>query len=267
MKTQAKATIHFSKYFSNLQYEMFYNGGSRTVMNNNEVLGLVVDRAYSPVELFKDSPLAVVGTMFEMSLLMNKGDQDAYYKAIIRDAQYNMECWEHAIECLKYLSYYRQDNIVSFYLEFDKSADTIKGIRVSSRADAITLLNMYKKLKHIDNGRVCLDYTLEQNKSITNFMRGKVRRLDHFLSKGVLNKEVFTLPCNPHNESPLEEMDYYNWLDKNVKDLQHNSIETRREYLKSIGFNAGLHKLSKLSISALKWCLIKHFDHKKSLTL
>lgn len=130
-----QAKMITSELFENLQYRVYPNGYSRELLT--ETPDLDIDRAYSPVELFGDNKLAIIGTMYEGSRLNDKAC-DSLYHAYLGDC-YNLDGLKTNIENLNYLAFYRKGTkTFDIVLQDQKSLR----VRLDSKKDVNKMMGM-----------------------------------------------------------------------------------------------------------------------------
>ena len=232
----SQAKIVISEIFENVQYQIFNNGGSAQVMNDTP--DHRIGTSYSPLDLFPDSPSARVGMQNELNNLLPYTKDDSLYPALIRDAQYSLTGFQANIEKLRLLAVYRPSVfIVRLCFEDNKS---VEDVYISEFKDADILGKYYSKLigkKYL--GRISTFYNLDHLK--TGYRHLKAKNLN-ILSSVALNKTLFNgIPDTI--KTPFAESHFWSWLLETGYNGKQDSILTLRKYLRSLGFNRGLHFL------------------------
>lgn len=268
------ATIVTSTVFENLQYSVFSNGYSREVMaETNE---LITDRAYSPVDLFPlvvagdgkeltnmqvtanhHAQLARVGTMYEgAKFLEDAKNPDPYSRALVLDLFHtsSLETVKSAAASLRLLALWKAEEgapLTRYTLILND--ETITEVCCTPKhLEKWILPNLKRNFK----GEW---FTIRQGLQLnTAYQTDLIRYARNILSKTAKNRQNFTLPDDNGDQLPVVGLEYYKWMTDN-KITDHNNIGTRKAYIKSLGYNQGLHYLTEQQISRLKMTLDFHF--------
>ncbi len=255
----SQAKIVISEIFENVQYEIYPNGGSAQVMA--ETPDHKVGTSYSPLDLFPDSPSARIGMQNELNNLLSYIKPNGFYNDLIHDAQYSLKGFQSTLEKLKLLSIYNSKNVKIVYLHFTEGdifgkTETVGDVYISNLKHADTLGRYYSKLtgkKYV--GYITIKRDLKHLKAGHRHLKAKNLRI---LSDQVENKKLFDLPDTI--KTPFEKMHLWAWLTTNKYDGSQNTVEILRKYLRSLGFNRGLHKLGKENIQSLRTALSFYYD-------
>ena len=68
--------------------------------------------------------------------------------------------------------------------------------------------------------------------------------------------ELMTIPDSGKHDTPFGELHFWKWLDNNKGQLHH--IDTMRDYLTSIGFVKGKHRINEDDVKLLR-VVIDHY--------
>lgn len=244
-----------SEFFENLQYTIYSNGGHASLLNDTNVLGK--DRAYSAMELFPDNPVARVGMMFELRDNLVYLEKGSYYNALIEDAKYNLNSFNNSIETLRHLATYDPDNVKIFTFEFI-GFDCLENVFTKSLKDAKTLANIYAKLKGVELLNVL------ESKNNLDHLKQHFRRVQRdnrtILSKAVSkeNKTLFKLPEPFGVDIPFKDLHIWSYLESIGFDGTQSNLDVIHDYLRSLGFNQGLHYLE--NVKCLRYALNYYYE-------
>lgn len=75
-----------------------------------------------------------------------------------------------------------------------------------------------------------------------------------------MEQKTFIIPDSGKIKTPFKDLHFYKWLSENEKEGNHHSINSKRTYLESLGFEFGKDKLSKEDLTILKYTLEYHWD-------
>ncbi len=236
-----------SEFFHNVQFEIYPNGSSAQIMNETEKFNS--GSAYSPLELFGDNEHAKVLLMHEQSTLRGYD----FYKALINDSVYSNASFKaniHKINCLAQCLPNDFKNIHLNFIDMNKLPLSVN-VSVKNLYHAAKLGKAYAKLNNLEY----VGYTkIETGDHILKRVARDLR-LKHLslLTKDVIKKEYFTLPDSGKGDQPFESLHYWQWLKDSDYNGTQDIILTKINYLVSLGFNKGLHKLDDDEISILKY--------------
>lgn len=255
-----QVTIINSKLIHNLQFEMMYNGYSYGVQN--ETKDFAVGRNYSPAELAQGNELAAEAIMLEGNKLYNT-TPNGYVNALITDSQYSKQGFENNLKRVNLCAYWQPEKAFKIFVAGSK-LESLK-IFVSTMKQALQLAKNYAKVNGLDTTKAQAVEVGQMTDHIKqHWIDTQTRKAEKVLMCKTMKRELFTLSDN--DNQPVEETEFFKWLDDN-KITDHNTIKTRDQFLKSIGFNMALHKLTSKQISALGHILSHHFNIRIKPTL
>lgn len=249
----AQVKIVKSELIHNLQFEIMYNGLTYSIQN--DTLNFQTGRHYSPLELSQGNKLACEAIMLEADKLKSV-NPNGYINALIADSKYSKQGFFNNLERINLCAYWNPEK----YFKIAVAGSDLECLKifVSNKDQALKMAKHYARINgFLESGAVVYDRGLMVDYIKPHFIESEKRRASKVLMCSSMKRELFSL--QDEEAKTFEESNFFKWLDDNkVKD--HNSIITRGQYLKSIGFNMALHKLSEKALNSLKHTLDYHFN-------
>lgn len=240
-------TIIKSELFANVEFNVCRNSYNVQLTDSTNVFE--GNKPYAISDLFESGSHLANVLQWEGVKVGNVQTEQQFFAALINDMLYSESCFMTSYKKFEDLQGIASLVKVKYCYKVNREELHFYAYGFNT-LQAEKMFNLFVQLKR---------YQLEKvNKNNLYTTKNIYIEPKAFYSK-YLAKDVFYIPDHNKQDTPFEDLDFYQWLtDQGIND--HHTINTRKQYLDHLGFNKETHRLLPESLSILKYCLQYHFE-------